>query len=84
MRSFQVVAGQSGYPSQYTNLRHDARGGSFLLPHQQLGAFSLGTNPANGKTLTLTINGKSKPALSVVSGPKILKIAGLPWKIPND
>ena len=34
--------------------------------------------------VTLTIGGKSKPALSGVSGPTILKIAGLPWKIPTN
>ena len=34
--------------------------------------------------VTLTIGGKSEPALSGLSGPQILKIAGLPWKIPSD
>jgi hypothetical protein len=29
-----------------------------------------------------TIGGKPQPALAAVSGPLILKIAGLPWKIP--
>jgi hypothetical protein len=33
--------------------------------------------------LDLTIGGKPEPALSGVSGPQILKIAGLPWKIPS-
>jgi hypothetical protein len=31
----------------------------------------------------LTIGGKSEPALSGASGPQILKIAGLSWKIPT-
>lgn len=34
----------------------DATGGANLLAHQTLGLFSLGTNPTNGKTITLTIN----------------------------
>jgi hypothetical protein len=59
MRSFRVVAGETGFASQFTNLRHDARGGAFLLPHQQLGALALPTNPTNGQTLTLTINGNA-------------------------
>jgi hypothetical protein len=57
MRSSSVVAGQNGVAQQFTNLRHDAKGGSFLLAHQQLGALALPTNPSNSNTLTLTING---------------------------
>ena len=57
MRSSQVVPGQGGLAQQYVNLRHDARGGGNLLVHQQLGAIALPTNPTNGETLTLTING---------------------------
>jgi hypothetical protein len=30
-----------------------------------------------------TIGGKPQPALGAASGPRILKIAGLPWKIPG-
>ncbi|MGD0706253.1 MAG: hypothetical protein ABSA02_41035 [Trebonia sp.] len=33
--------------------------------------------------VALTIGGKSEPALSGASGPQILRIAGLPWKIPT-
>jgi hypothetical protein len=57
MRSFRVIAGQTGFPSQFDNLRHDARGASFMLGHQQLGALALPTAPTNSQTLTLTING---------------------------
>jgi hypothetical protein len=57
MRSFLVVAGENALAQQFTNLRHDARGGSFLHAHQQLGALALPTNPTSGQTLTLTING---------------------------
>lgn len=35
MRSSAVAAGDSVLSSQYNNLRNDAFGGSFLLPHQQ-------------------------------------------------
>ena len=47
-------------------------------------ALAVATDVLSGcPMITLTIGGKSEPALSVVSGPKILKIAGLPWKIPT-
>src|SRR5690348_17002923 len=59
MRSFPVTANQSGFPSQYNNLRNDAGGGSFLLPHQQLGALALPSNPTNGQTITITVNGNA-------------------------
>jgi Concanavalin A-like lectin/glucanases superfamily len=67
MRSTNVVAGETGFVSQYGNLRHDARGASFLLPHQQLGAIALPTNPSNGQTLTLTINGNAV-VITLVTG----------------
>jgi len=57
MRSFPPIAGQSALAQQFINLRRDAAGGSNLLVHQQLGFFTLSTNPGNGKTLTLDING---------------------------
>jgi hypothetical protein len=59
MRSGIVVPNQTAGAQQYTNLRHDARGGSNLLAHQQLGAIALPTNPTNAQTLTLTINGNA-------------------------
>ncbi len=43
--------------TDHNTRRDDARGGSFLLAHQQLGAFAMPTNPTNGQTLTVTING---------------------------
>jgi Concanavalin A-like lectin/glucanases superfamily len=57
MRSFGVISGENALSQQFTNLRADARGSSFLLAQQMLGYFTLSTNPANGKTLTLDING---------------------------
>ena len=59
MRSSQIVRGQNGLAQQYTNLRHDAKGGSFLLAHQQLGVLSLPTEPSDGDTVTLDINGNN-------------------------
>src|SRR3984957_1031220 len=56
MRSAIVSNGQSGFSGQYNNLRADSYGSSQLLVHQQLGFFTLSTNPTNTKTLTLTIN----------------------------
>ncbi len=40
-------------------LRDDARGGASFLAHQQLGALALPTNPSNGQTWTLTVNGSA-------------------------
>jgi hypothetical protein len=57
MKSIPVASGQTGYSEQYDALRDDARGGSLLLPHQQLGVLGLPTNPGNTKIATLTING---------------------------
>ncbi len=57
MRSFQVVSGENIQAQHITNLRQDAKGSGNLLVHQQLGALALPTNPSNGQTLTLTING---------------------------
>jgi len=69
MRSFRVVAGQNGYPSQFDNLRHDARGGAFLLAHQQLGALALPTTPTNGQTITFTVNGNAITLTAVTGTP---------------
>jgi hypothetical protein len=49
--------GKYFWEQQYNSLLADLNPASFLLPHQQLGAFTLSTNPGNTKTLTLTING---------------------------
>jgi hypothetical protein len=59
MRSFRVASGENALAQQFDNLRDDARGGAFLHVHQQLGALALPTNPSNGNTLTLTINGSA-------------------------
>src|SRR3984893_12041778 len=56
MISSVVSNGQLGFSGQYNNLRADAAGAGGLLVHQMLGFFSMGTNPGNTKTLTLTIN----------------------------
>jgi microcystin-dependent protein len=45
------------YAQELNSLRSDARGGSFLLAHQQLGALALPTNPTNGQTISLVFNG---------------------------
>jgi hypothetical protein len=57
MRSVQVISGENALAQQFTNLRHDARIAGDLKAHQQLGYFTLSTNPTNGKTLTFDING---------------------------
>jgi len=57
MKSNNVGSGETGYSEQYDALVADAFGGSFLLPHQQLGVLALPTNPSNTQTLTLDING---------------------------
>src|SRR5579872_4923574 len=57
MRSFQVTSGENILAQNIVNIRADARAASFLLVQQMLGSFDLSTNPANGKTLTLDING---------------------------
>lgn len=59
MRSSVVASSQTAFVQQYDSLRADAAGAGALLVHQQLGAFSLGTNPTSGKTLTLTVNGSA-------------------------
>jgi microcystin-dependent protein len=56
-RSSVVSNGQYGFSQQYNTLRADSYGASQLLVHQTFGFFSLGTNPTNTHTLTLTING---------------------------
>lgn len=59
MRSFSVVQGEAALAQQFDALRADAVGAGSLLSHQQLGAVALPTNPTNGQTLTLTINGSA-------------------------
>ncbi len=57
MKSRPIGTDQNILASHHNDRRDDARGGSFLLPHQQLGTIALPTNPSNSQTLTLTING---------------------------
>ena len=57
MKSKPTGSGEIGLPSQFNSAHDDARGGSFLLAHQQLGALALPTNASNTQTLTLTVNG---------------------------
>jgi hypothetical protein len=57
MRSDFVTANTVAYPTDYNSLVNDAAGSASLFAHNQLGFFTLSTNPTNGKTLTLTING---------------------------
>jgi hypothetical protein len=57
MKSRPIGTDQNILASHHNDRRDDARGGGFLLAHQQLGAIALPTNPANTHTLTLTING---------------------------
>jgi microcystin-dependent protein len=59
MRSSNVSVDQPAQAQQFNSLRADAAGGASLLVHQQFGYFTLSTNPGNGKTLTLTINGSA-------------------------
>ena len=47
-------------------------------------ALAVATDMLSGCTgVDLTIGGKPEPTLAAVSGPQILKIAGLSWKIPT-
>ena len=57
MRSAKIGNGDTIYGQNIDSLRLDAQAASQLLVHQQLGAITLPTNPTNGQTLTLTING---------------------------
>jgi hypothetical protein len=48
-------------------------------------ALAVATDMLSGcRAVDLVIGGKSQPSLSGASGPQILKIAGLPWKIPTS
>ena len=48
---------QSILDTDHNTRRDDMRGGSFMLAHEQLGALAMPTNPTNGQTLTVTVNG---------------------------
>ena len=57
MRSARVTPNTVGSPSDYNALLGDAAGAASLLVHQMYGTIALPTNPTNGQTLTLDING---------------------------
>jgi hypothetical protein len=68
MKSRPVQAGQIGRAaSQFDTTRDDARGGSFLLAHQQLGTLTLGTNASNNQVVPIVINGTTITATFVTS-----------------
>jgi hypothetical protein len=55
--------------TDHNTRRDDARGGSLLLAHQQLGALALGTAPTNGQTVTVIVNGTSIVFNAVTGSP---------------
>jgi hypothetical protein len=67
MKSRPIGTGQNILATQNNDRRDDARGGGFLLAHQQLGALSLGTNPTNGQTVTIDVNGTNIVATYVTA-----------------
>src|ERR1039458_8644330 len=67
MKSKPIGAGQTILASQNNDKRDDARGGSFLLAHQQLGALALGTLPSNGQVVPIVINGTTITVTAVTS-----------------
>jgi len=69
MKARPIAPGQIILASQENDKRDDARGGSFMLPHQQLGALALGTTPTNGQTVVITINGTAVTFTAVTGSP---------------
>jgi len=67
MKSANVTANTVAYPTDYNSLIADSSGASRLLASNQLGYFTLSTNPTNGKTITLTINGTAITITFVIS-----------------
>jgi microcystin-dependent protein len=67
MKSSATSNGAIIAATQYNALRDDARGGASFLAHQQLGVLALPTNPSNGQTWTLTINGTAVSGAFVTS-----------------
>jgi hypothetical protein len=57
MRSSRVTPNTVATVNEWNALHEDARGASRLLAHQMYGTIALPTNPTNGQTLTLDING---------------------------
>jgi hypothetical protein len=67
MKAPRINNGAIGSSGQFNALHDDASGSSALLVHQQLGTFSLATNPSNGQTVTLDINGTNVVLTAVSS-----------------
>jgi hypothetical protein len=67
MKSRPDSPGQNILASQNNDRRDDARGGSFLMAHQQLGALALGTVPTNGQVVPIVINGTTITVTAVTS-----------------
>jgi len=67
MKSRPIGPGQNILASQNNDKRDDARGGSFLFAHQQLGVLALGTEPTNGQVVPIVINGTTITVTAVTS-----------------
>jgi hypothetical protein len=67
MKSRPIGTDQNILASHHNDRRDDARGGGFLLAHQQLGALALGTAPTNGQTVSFVVNGTTIMAKAVAS-----------------
>lgn len=67
MKSRPIGEGQNILATQNNDRRDDARGGGFLLAHQQLGALALGTAPTNGQTVSFVVNGTTITAKAAAS-----------------
>lgn len=81
MKSTKLPSGATVFAQELNGLRADARGGSFLLPHQQLGALALPTNPTNGQTISLVYNGTTVTLTGktgTISNPGDFAIQGTP------
>jgi len=57
MKAVRLPSGATYYAQEHNALRSDAVASSWLHVHQQLGALALGTNPTNGQTVSLIVNG---------------------------
>jgi hypothetical protein len=67
MKSRPIENNQNVLASHHNDRRDDARGGSFLLAHQQLGTLALGTEPTNGQVVPIVINGTTITVTAVTS-----------------
>ena len=61
MESTRKPGGSYFWEQQYNGLLSDAQAASCLLAHQMLGYISLPNQPADGDTVTLTVNGTAIP-----------------------